>query len=362
MPLSINKIKAIIHCIHKGMIMNLKNKKVLMFAPRFFDYENKIKAEIEKQGAIVHLYDERNTPSSIEKILYRKAPVLLTERTNHFYQNVCETEVKFSPDYILFVNPETVNRQSIELIRRSFPNSKLLLYMWDSCKNKKVKHLFPWFDKSFSFDKNDCSKYGLQFRPLFYVSEFSEKPTENVSEGKSESGQYAVSFVGTIHSDRAKILSNIKAFCDQNNLPYYMYLYVPGSLLLCLRKIIDKYLRNFDKAYVHTRPIAKGVVASVLSNSNYIIDINHPKQTGLTMRTIETVGIKRKIVTTNTEVKEYDFYNPVNQVVIDRNKVKLPLESMGTPYVDIPEEIYRKYSLHSWVQDIFTLSKEGTKL
>lgn len=333
--------------------MQLKNQKVLMFAPRFFGYEEKIKDEIESSGATVHLYDERNSPSAIEKMLFRKMPILLKKRTNNFYEFICRKERDFCPDYILFVNPETVNRKSIELIRKTFSNSKLILYMWDSCKNKKVKHLFSYFDKLFSFDKNDCVRYGLRFRPLFFATEFSSE-VENTSIEPSKS-KYAVSFIGTVHSDRAKILARIKTICEEMHLPYFIYLYVPGKLLLALRKMFDKYLRNFDKAYVHTESIGKDIVAEVLSNSSYIVDINHPKQTGLTMRTIETVGLKRKIITTNTEVKNYDFYNPVNQIVIDRNDIVFRVGSFDTPYSDIPEPIYNRYSIHEWVEDVFTL-------
>ena len=51
----------------------MKGKRVLLFAPRFFGYENYIKEEIERQGGVVRLYDERNHPSAVEKILIRKA-------------------------------------------------------------------------------------------------------------------------------------------------------------------------------------------------------------------------------------------------------------------------------------------------
>ncbi len=66
---------------------SLKEKKVLFFAPKFFGYENAIKEEIERQGAIVHLYDERCNPSSLEKIIIRKCPSVLKLKifNNYFF-------------------------------------------------------------------------------------------------------------------------------------------------------------------------------------------------------------------------------------------------------------------------------------
>ena len=39
---------------------SLEGKKILFFAPKFFNYEVEICKEIEKQGGIVRFYDERN--------------------------------------------------------------------------------------------------------------------------------------------------------------------------------------------------------------------------------------------------------------------------------------------------------------
>lgn len=328
------------------MQVDLKNKKVLLFAPKFFNYEQLIKQSIEEKGAIVHLYDERNNPSSLDKILYRKAKFLMKRKIKTFYDEISKSEIDFGPDYVVFINPETIDDYSISKLKSSFVNSKFIVYMWDSCENKNVKKYFRYFDKCLSFDRNDCEKYNLQFRPLFYNRQFEEN---NNTEYK-----YAFSFIGTVHSDRAKILGEIKKICDENNLPYYFYLYVPGRLLLGLRLLLNPAFRKWDKNYIHIKPLNNEEAAKVLASSYYIIDINHPKQTGLTMRTIEMIGLNRKILTTNMDVVNYDFYNTVNQMVIDRNKVSIPIEDIRKPYQVVEKNIYDKYSISSWIEDIFS--------
>ena len=253
--------------------MDLKGKRVLLFTSVLFNYHIQIKKAIEDLGAEVHLYDERNDPSSIEKILIRKARFLMSKRTNAYYKRVREKEINFRPDYVLFVSPEAVTEESLRVLRNTFINSKFILYMWDSIRNKKVQEILKYFDSSFSFDPEDCKQYGMTFRPLFFSKDFEKY-------GMEEEYEYDVSFIGTVHSDRAKILWEIKEFCDANQLTYYFYLFIPGKLLLNLRMLTDPYLRKWGSSYVHIDSITKEDVAKVSERSIGIIDINHPGQTG----------------------------------------------------------------------------------
>ncbi len=95
-------------------------------------------------------------------------------------------------------------------------------------------------------------------------------------------------------------------------------------------------------------------IASIVENSKIVLDIQHPKQTGLTMRTIEMVGMNKKLITTNTSIKNYDFYNPRNISVIDRKNVVIDSEFLNTSYEPLPEEMYHKYSLQNWIFEVLS--------
>lgn len=323
---------------------DLLNKKVLMFAPKFFNYENIIKDEIERQGAEVHLYDERNNPSSLEKIFIRKLPFLMKKKVNNFYNNVAKQEESFNPDIVFFVSPETINVDSIKLLKNRFNSSRFILYMYDSIENKNSRYIYKYFDKCLSFDSDDCKKYGFQFRPLFFNNSYKKQLCENYS--------YDFGFIGTIHSDRAKILNKLAKQCEKQDIKFYYYLYVPGKLMLMIRKIFDKNVRHLRK-FIHTTPLNKERASEVLAATNYIIDINHPKQVGLTMRTIEMLGMERKIITTNAYIKDYDFYDSHNQIYVDRKNVKIDKEKFINSYNTVKSEVYNKYTIEYWINEIF---------
>ena len=86
--------------------------------------------------------------------------------------------------------------------------------------------------------------------------------------------------------------------------------------------------------------------------SKVILDIQHPAQTGLTMRTIEMIGLKKKIITTNQDIVHYDFYRPENIQVIDRKNAIIDKTFFDKEYVEISRSIYEKYSIRNWVLEI----------
>ena len=71
------------------------------------------------------------------------------------------------------------------------------------------------------------------------------------------------------------------------------------------------------------------------------------------MRTFESVGSGKKLITTNSEIKKYPFYNPNNIFVIDRNNIQLDVAFFDLPYQDIDSKIYESMSIGGWLQELF---------
>ncbi len=99
--------------------------------------------------------------------------------------------------------------------------------------------------------------------------------------------------------------------------------------------------------------MSKKQTVELVSKSKVIIDIEHLKQKGLTMRTLEMLGSNKKIITTNKEVLNYDFFDENNICVIDRNNPIINKSFFESDFRIIDEEIYNKYSINKWVETIF---------
>ena len=101
--------------------------------------------------------------------------------------------------------------------------------------------------------------------------------------------------------------------------------------------------------------LKKEYLLRLIAESKAVIDSHHPSQSGLTIRTLETLGAKRKLITTNVNVKQYDFYRESNILVVDRSNPVVTSDFLASEYEEIPLEVYKKYSLDGWLYKIFSV-------
>ena len=71
------------------------------------------------------------------------------------------------------------------------------------------------------------------------------------------------------------------------------------------------------------------------------------------MRTIEMLGAKRKLITTNKNIKDYDFYNSSNILIIDRDEVIINKDFFDVDFQNLNSEVAQKHSLNQWIKKIF---------
>lgn len=330
----------------------IKNKRVLLFIPFFFNYENIIAKKFSELGAEVVLYNERAVVKPLSRALLKVAPGIFNNRTKKYYNSIIERHKKEKFDYILFVRCDMPTVEILDKIKATFPDAKMCLYLWDSIKNtpnitKKIK----LFDVASSFDRYDCeSDLKLNFCPLFYSDEMT-KSDENLDCGKD----IDMLFCGTIHSDRYKVLKKIMEQSYKNNLKYCGFHYLQSKFVFWLYKFTKQEFFKAKKSDFAFIKKSSKEISYLESSSKAIIDIQHPKQIGLTMRTIEMIGMKKKLITTNQDIVNYDFYNDGNVLIIDRNNPIIDKTFFEKPYVELSKDVYEKYNLENWIYRVLEI-------
>ncbi|RBQ29233.1 lipopolysaccharide biosynthesis protein [Aliarcobacter vitoriensis] len=332
------------------MNIKLKEKTVLFLAPNFFGYEIEIKKKLENFGAKVIYFDERPKNDFFTKAFIRlNLKSIISKRIEDYYKNIVEATKYENIDYLFLIAPETISIKTIVEIKSIHQNIKIFSYFWDSIKNKKTSlDYLDISDKYFTFDSSDTNiDKKIKFLPLFYIKNY-----ENIADTKNEL-VYDICFIGTVHSDRYKIIKELGKQLKGTNINTSFYFYSPSKILFFFQKLLKKDFRNIKWSEVSFKPLSKSDVIDIIKKSKCIIDIQHPNQTGLTMRTIEILGAKKKLLTTNKEIEKYDFYNKNNIFVFDRNKPKICPDFLIENYEDIDIDIYQKYSLENWIKTIF---------
>jgi len=321
---------------------SLESKKVLLVAPQFFGYEEEIRTEVERRGAQVDFLLDRPFTSPFLKALTRwRRQWVMASADNYYHKH---TNLDADYDYVFVIIGQTLSTKVLELWRRKFGHAKFFLYMWDSFGNRKdVISNLRFFDHAFTFDRSDALSYGIHFRPLFFSKGF-EAPADSLP-------RWDISFIGTAHTDRYAIVSKVAAGLGED-IQSYWYLFLQAQWVYWLYRAINPGFSTAKRMDFRFAPLTKPDVQRVFFASYAVLDIEHPQQTGLTMRTLETLGARKKLVTTNASVREYDFYSPHNICVIDRDDPIIPAAFLRTPYVDVDPAIYQRCRLEGWLDEI----------
>ena len=324
----------------------LKEKKLLLFVTDALGYEKDINIKMQEMGIFVDYYNERPSVSFLTKVLIRINRSFLSWKIEKYYNMICSKEANKNYNYIFFVKGEAVSTRILQRLRIEHPNAKMILYLWDSIQNNKNALVnYPYFDKVFSFDKNDAKRYNFLFRPLFYTDAYKEIATYN-------NFMYDALFVGTVHSDRYSYIKKIEQQLRNTGKTMMSYLLFRSPILYYRKKMFDRTFKNAQRRDFQFIPLSKKEVIKLVAQSRCLIDVQHPKQTGLTIRTIEALGSCRKLITTNETIKEYDFYNPNNILIVDRHNPLIKREFLEGEYEKLNVNIYDTYSLGSWIKDL----------
>lgn len=326
-------------------IRDKKKPKALVISPTFFDYYKNIISEFEGFGFQAVWMNTWLYKNPVYKILLRVAPKLVASlSTKKYISNVKGLQLEGVTE-ILVVKGEGLSVDFIRYLRQAFPFAHLRLYLWDGVENtRSAVQIAPEFDSVSTFDPLDAHFFKWHYRPLF------ARQVEKIETTSPPSFLYDWVFIGSLHSDRFSVLKRLTH--SSRFQKFYVYGYIQGKLILFLRHLINPKFWNHGEIKISTISIPSDQVTSIIQTAKAVVDIEHPKQRGLTMRSIETLLLSRKLVTTNTEIKNCDLFHESRVCVIDRNNPNVPAQFLNIPFLEIPQETKEKYYLRGWLKDI----------
>lgn len=323
--------------------------KLLLIAPVFFDYYKEMIKEAEFLGYEVDYICDAPSNSNLSKAIGRINKNLIKLSTKkYFKENVVPVILGKQYDVVLIVGGMTFafTPDMVGEIKEMNPTASFIMYQWDSEKNLPYSTgIHPYMDNLYSFDLNDCElmpKY--RFLPLFYTRVYETIGSEKVNEYK-----YDCSYIGTAHPQKFKDI-NAMAVALKDIFPrQFIYHYMPSKLKYYYHKLLAPEFKYATMDDFNTEKVPANEVMKVFKESICILDAPQAGQTGLTIRTIECLGAKRKMITTNKDIVKYDFFNESNILVFDGSLNKNS-KFFTDPYVEVSEDIYIKYSLREWLR------------
>ncbi|MEO6348703.1 MAG: hypothetical protein ABIO60_12420 [Aquaticitalea sp.] len=315
------------------------NKSVLFITYDLSGYYDCIKDElnnyfshVEYQNTAYLKYKYKNVVEKIYAFFYKLVTGL---KLKNYYklQTIIEATNNKTYDLIIMVRPDIFfDSQLLNLKGRT---KNFVAYYHDSINNiPRKKKVFHFFDKVYSYEKMDVKKYNLHFLTNFIYLKATDMFANNTE---------LDAFTIMSKDFRLKTIENLAIFMKSKDLKFQFLIQSDKKTQSDLLQFISKRLNNQQ-------------VLEFLKKTKIIVDIHkYGIQDGLTFRIFESLFFNKKIITTNTDIKNYDFYNPNNIYVIENSDaIDIPENFFKTPYQPIPDSIYQKYNYTNWVQTIIS--------
>jgi hypothetical protein len=313
--------------------------KILLIAPYSFGYTQYIYEAIAK-------YD-----SVSAEIIYLDVPTFSYKNFFHHLQNVIskiffgknlkktlganriknQIQVLGKQDLIFIIRPDALDNTTLTFLKNA--TQKLDAYYWDSTRRfPRMAKIIPFFDTIYSYDKEDVARYDLKFLTNYIFH----------SEVKSPKTKYQFFNISTVDY-RLPLLEKTTEYISSKGWTHRIFVYNRSPI---------------ETKHVKLLTTQKNVKESLqlMAACDIVVEIQREEQTGLSFRAFEAMGLEKKLITTNKDIVNYDFYHPQNILVLDLEDIQIPDDFVTSPYLSVDEKILSKYRLENWVKPVFKIA------
>ena len=230
---------------------------------------------------------------------------------------------------IIVVN-NLFRKNILEYIARKSPYARHIVWNWDAVGSDnyfKIEEKYRNQWEVWSFEADDCEKYGYKYNTQFYV------------ENQDKLDAVYVGDVFICMRDKGRY-TYVRKLID---------IFKEAKLTVFARIIPDKTTKHHYGMYYGKEMEYEEIIKCVLG-AKCILELVKKNQTGLTLRSLESIFYDRKLITNNRKITETDFYNSNNIFVLsdDTNAGEI-IEFMNLPYVPVDEKIKKRYTYSSWL-------------
>lgn len=324
-----------------GTMRTFEGKTIIMGVPKLFNLDSLIEAELKAVGfktinISVHnnTFRYKNIFQRFQNFIARK---IFGDRDYKQQLNFRQAESSLQntlksidqADYILIIRPEVYPFNFLEDLKRKA--KKMVGYQWNGLNRQpRTRKYIPLFDKFYVFDSIDLHEpFVLPLTNFF--------PT-TISACLNEPDKSDVFYVGTYYHNRIPALCDILSKCEALKLHVRYHLYrkrrkkcTPDNLVITQATL--SYDQNIQYTY----------------NTKILLDLKIDDHDGLSFRVLESIGFEKKLITTNSRVQGYDFFNPDNILIWKGQSTEELRIFIEKPYVPVPEPVKTKYSFKNWI-------------
>jgi hypothetical protein len=86
-----------------------------------------------------------------------------------------------------------------------------------------------------------------------------------------------------------------------------------------------------------------------VEESRCLVEIVQGNQYDITLRPLEALAFKKKLITNNKHIKDYEFYDRENIFIIGEDDEHRLNSFLNSPYKEVDQYVVEKYDINFWV-------------
>jgi len=286
---------------------------------------------VEFHNTALIKFKYKNIFQRLKSVIYK---IFKKQKLKNFYklQPIVESTNGNIYEYIIIVRPDLFFDSQLEKLKSR--TKKFIAYYHDSINNiERKKDVIHFFDKVYAYEKKDVKDYNLHFLANFIYLDTYKNNTINIDDN---------GFTIMSKDYRLETLKKLASFFKENKISYSFLVHS------------DKEQAESNLITYITKRQNNEEVLEHINKCKFIVDIHkYGIQDGLTFRVFESLFFEKKLITTNADIKNYDFYNPNNIHIINPNtEIDIPKGFFSKPYQTLSEELYQKYHYKNWIKTV----------
>jgi hypothetical protein len=266
------------------------------------------------------IFKENNLISKIFRRVFNKIlPVICVQQFGDWKREI--------ENYSLIIISASIYNKTICNYIRKKTKARIIIWYWNPVdkftdpRKTNVTNCEFW-----SFDKNDCKKYNLNYISTYYFSNI------HINNTIVENDVY---FVGA-DKGRLQDLLQLERLLNSNGVTTRFH-------------ITSSKIKSNLKNYTYSKYITYDEVLECIFKSRVILDYVQEGQSGMTQRPMESIFLRKKLITNDKNISQYDFYNEKNIFILGVDDISNIKKFIQEPYEDISEEILMQYDFGRWI-------------
>jgi hypothetical protein len=342
-------------------------KNILLIAPTWVNLHKDIIVGLESLGFDVDFipeYSFRGDPLRIKsKGSFKNSDEVDQIKTN--YWKKCLNDKNAVYDYLFVIDGQGINHYIFSELKKRNANVFFVNYLYDTTYSMyHFEENFHFYHRILTFDITDASQHQITLLPIYWL----ESQSNDAKECK-----YDIFGLGAFSNNRYLLFNQVRIIANEMGKTNYIKLYTPSISNVFLHNLKNKIKLFMGRQDIIPAKLYKEeiITSELLSTEDFrcyvnmadvVLDTKVLNQTGLTARFMWALGAGKKIITTNDAIKLYDFYNPLQILIMeertftesDRQRVKNFINSKFVLTNERKKEL-EYYRLDNWLKTVLGL-------